>query len=194
MTGLLRIAVVAFLFSLASCASHDETAQQKALEQVEAPKANAAITLNMVATPDLNTVNGLANSCTVLILQASTRSEFDDLIKDPERMKQLFLSAGGDKKQLSLDRYVMMPGQHSVLHIDRAERARYIAVLAGYYPEPGEEQTAILAVPVEVVKKGMWPWSNRWHASLSPLNASFTLGRSALSLSENHKPVEAQKS
>jgi len=178
MTVFTRLALGLASLLLAACQGQESSQRLSARDSVDAPAANAAVTLSIEAAPDLNSVNGLANSCAVLILQAKSLAELQEIMADPGRVKPLFISAAGDKNLLQVDRYVMMPGQRSVLHLDRAAGARHIAVLAGYYPQPDAEQMSIVSIPVSLTSTG-W-WFKSWEAQLAPLSVNVMLDKSRL--------------
>lgn len=130
------------------------------------------------ARPDLNLVNGMANSCTIVVLQAAKAGTLDEVLSNPVKVKTLFAGSGaaaanGDTV-LQVDRYTMMPGQSTTLHIDRAMNTRYVALVAGYYPFPGKQAQVRKEIPVRNYRTG-W-WNPVWHSELSPLFLAITLG------------------
>lgn len=130
------------------------------------------------ARPDLNLVNGMANSCTIVVLQAAKAGTLDEVLSNPVKVKTLFAGSGaaaanGDTV-LQVDRYTMMPGQSTTLHIDRAMNTRYVALVAGYYPFPGKQAQVRKEIPARHYRTG-W-WNPVWHSELSPLFLAITLG------------------
>lgn len=163
---------------LSGCSSPDNTAREEAVEKVSAPFANGAITIQLRAEPKLNLVNGMPNSCMVLLLQAKDKAALDKILSNPIELKSLFSGAGGESDVLQVDRYPMMPGQTNTMHIDRAMNTRHVALVAGYYPFPTKQHIVILDVPVETHSTG-W-WSTKWHASLTPIIMTVTLGSESI--------------
>lgn len=165
--------LLAALFLLTGCAP-----KQSELPPAAAPFASAAITLKLNARPDLNLVNGLANSCTLLLLQGTDEASLKKTLASPAALKAFFAGTGADGEAsgavLAVDRYVMMPGQSTVLHIDRVMDARYVALVAGYYPFPSDRQMRIVAVPVEQFSRGWWRPERRQR--LKPLVLSAVFG------------------
>ncbi|WP_426762625.1 type VI secretion system lipoprotein TssJ [Hafnia paralvei] len=162
---------------LSGCA--ESTQQEKqAIAEVTAPFAASAITLNLTAEPQLNLWNEMSNSCTVLVIQAANNPALDKILDDPMQLKSLFNGAGTADEILQVDRYTVMPGQKNTLHIDRAEKTRNIAIVAGYFPFPSKKHMAYFAIPVATSSHG---WiSPQWQAQLAPLQANITLGGKAL--------------
>lgn len=155
------------------------TTPAEAISQVTAPFAEGAITLNIQTDPDLNALQGIANSCTLLVVQAEQSSTLNKLLSTPTALKSLFSAAGAQDDILKVDRYAAMPGQSTTLHIDRSEKARYIAIIAGYYPFPQKQHMVLIAIPVTTTSQG-W-WHPTWSASLSPLTLTLHLGSNSIS-------------
>lgn len=163
---------------LGGCSTPDNSARNEAVEKVSAPFASGAITVQLRAEPTLNTVNGMPNSCMVLLLQAKDKASLDKTLSNPTVLKSLFSGAGGEGDVLQVDRYPMMPGQTNTMHIDRAMNTRNVAMVAGYYPFPTKQHITRLEIPVEAHSTG-W-WNPTWHASLAPLSMAVTLGSESI--------------
>lgn len=154
-------------------------AKQQAVEHVASPFAQSAITLNMTAEPGLNNWNDIANSCTVLVIQAQKASSLNQVLSNPAQLKSLFHGTGTEDDILKVDRYAMMPGKRTTLHIDRSEHTRNVAIVAGYYPFPKKQHMALITLPVTLDSSG-W-WSKQWSAKLSPVVIDLTLGSHSIS-------------
>ncbi|MHA0273227.1 type VI secretion lipoprotein TssJ [Enterobacter ludwigii] len=172
-TGLILSALL-----LAGCGANSDEARQQSISSVSAPFASGAITLNLRAEPGLNSVNKLPNSCTVLLIQAKDKPSLDKVLNNPTLLKGLFAGAGSEGDVLQLDRYVMMPGQTNILHIDRAQNTRNIALIAGYYPFPMKQHMLSVDIPIETKSSG-W-WSPVWHSRLAPTTLLVTLGSESI--------------
>ncbi|ARD60472.1 type VI secretion system-associated lipoprotein [Kosakonia radicincitans DSM 16656] len=173
--------IIAFCAALLSGCAEENTApatKQQAIDQVAAPFAQGAITLAIQTDPDLNAVHGIANSCTLLVIQAQQANTLSKLLSNPFALKNLFSAAGAQDEILKVDRYAAMPGQHTTLHIDRSENTRYLAVVAGYYPFPQKQHMALIRIPVATESSG-W-WTPRWLAQLAPLTLTLHLGSNSM--------------
>jgi len=174
---------------LAGCGSNSDEARQQSIRAVPAPFANSAITLNLRAEPCLNSVNELPSSCTVLLIQAKDKPSLDKALNNPILVKGLFAGAGSEGDILQLDRYVMMPGQTNILHIDRAQNTRNVALVAGYYPFPAKQHMFTAEIPVETQSCG-W-WSTVWHSTLAPITLSMVLGSESIINASESKTTES---
>lgn len=172
---------VLLICTLAGCADgkSEESTKQQAINQVAAPFAEAAITLNIIANPGMNSWNNLANSCTILIVQSRQVDTLNKLVSSPAMLRALFSGSGATENILRVDRYAVMPGQQTTLHLDRNENVRHVAIIAGYYPFPKKQDMTLYAIPVETTESG---WLQKeWHAELMPLEIDITLGSQAAS-------------
>lgn len=176
---------------LCGCSSEPSTTvsnKRHAIDHVNAPFSQSAITLNVTSEPGLNIWNEIANSCTLLVIQAQKDSSLKKVLTNPALLKSLFHGAGAEEDILKVDRYTMMPGQHITLHIDRSENARNVAIVAGYYPFPKKQHMAQVNIPVALNSSG-W-WTKKWTAQLSPLILDITLGSQSITQLTKHSSHE----
>lgn len=175
--------------ALSGCATETQkaTTEEQAIAQVKAPYSQGAITLEIQTDPDLNALNEIANSCTLLIIQAQNTGALNKLLSNPFELKSLFSSGGAQDEVLKVDRYAAMPGQISTLHIDRSENTRYIAVVAGYYPFPQKQHMTIVAIPTITENTG-WLFPD-WRAHLAPLTLSLRLGSNSITQFKGATPL-----
>jgi len=186
-------ALLLFIFStlLGGCsgeqANNKVSPEQQAVDQVTAPFAQGAIALNITAEPGLNSWNEIANSCTLLVIQAQKASSLNKILSNPAQLKSLFNGAGAEDDILKVDRYAAMPGQQTTLHIDRSENTRKVAIVAGYYPFPKKQHMGMVSIPVTLTSTG-W-WTKKWSAQLSPLILNVRLGSQSITeLTKNSSP------
>ncbi|MFT2793421.1 type VI secretion lipoprotein TssJ [Serratia sp. T13T92] len=179
MKVLTPLLMVTLIFFLGGCADpRSGTTESQTITQVEAPFSAGAIILNVKAEPGLNTWNWMANSCTLLVIQAQNASSLNTLLSSPTQLKNLFGGAVAIEGLLKVDRYVAMPGQYTTLHIDRSENTRQVAIVAGYYPFPRKQHMALFAIPITTARQGWW-WPER-ESTLAPLTIDITLGSNSI--------------
>ncbi|HHR4183537.1 TPA: type VI secretion lipoprotein TssJ [Salmonella enterica] len=161
---------------LCSCSSDSSVYKSKedAIEHVSASFSPGAITLEIQADPDLNSVRGFSNSCTLLLIQSADIKTLKQIQSNPFLLKEIFNGGGVRDDILKVDRYTAMPGQQTTLHMDRSENTLHIALVAGYYPFPQKQHMIILTVPTFSKNNG-WLSAN-WYAQLSPVTLHVRLG------------------
>jgi predicted component of type VI protein secretion system len=183
----LQLMMIMALSACSSAEKSSEPSQQAAIAAVAAPFAEGAITLNVIAAPDMNAWNEIANSCTLLIIQAEKASTLNKILSNPAQVKVLFSGAGAQESLLKVDRYVAMPGQQTTLHIDRSEHSRQLAIIAGFYPFPQKQHMKLMAIPITTHSQGFW--TKEWFAELTPLTLSLTLGSQSITKIQGAPPA-----
>ncbi|EIU5772674.1 TPA: type VI secretion lipoprotein TssJ [Salmonella enterica] len=177
---LLLIAIV-FPFFITACSDkYSEQDKMQSINNVDAPFGAGLLTFQISPDAQLNSLNELSNSCALLFLQASGKKTLQDLMNNPVLIKQFFSGGGKADGILKVDKYIAMPGQEITLHIDRSEGAKYVGIIAGYYPFPGKQHMLLLDIPVDVVEEG-W-WNKSIHTSLSPLFKKISMGKESISI------------
>ncbi|HEE9632354.1 TPA: type VI secretion lipoprotein TssJ [Escherichia coli] len=177
---LLLITIVLPFFITACSDNYSEQDKMQAINNVDTPFGAGMITFQISPDTQLNSLNEISNSCALLFLQSSEKKTLQDLMNNPVLIKQFFSGSGKADGILKVDKYIAMPGQDITLHIDRNEGAKYVGVIAGYYPFPGKQHMLLLDIPVEVVEEG-W-WNKSLHALLSPLSANILMGKETISM------------
>ena len=177
----LLLAVMVFPFFITACSDkYSEQDRVQAINNADAPFGAGLLTFQISSDTQLNSLNEISNSCALLFLQSSGKKTLLDLMNNPALIKQFFSGSGKADGILKVDKYIAMPGQEITLHIDRSEGAKYVGVIAGYYPFPGKEHMLLLDIPVDVVENGWWKKS--LHASLSPLSEKISMGKESISI------------
>ena len=151
---LLLITMVLPFFITACSDKYSEQDKIQAINNVDTPFGAGMLTFQISPDTQLNSLNEISNSCALLFLQSSGKKTLQDLMNNPALIKQFFSGSGKADGILKVDKYIAMPGQEITLHIDRSEGAKYVGVIAGYYPFPGKQHMLLLDIPVDVVEEG----------------------------------------
>ncbi|MCK2178013.1 type VI secretion lipoprotein TssJ [Enterobacter asburiae] len=177
----MHLLFISIIMVLTGCSLDVEQAastEQQAVNEVKAPYAQAAITVNITATPDLNSLDDIANSCSLLIIQSQKLNPLNNILNNPAQLKSLFSGGSSEDEILKVDRYPVMPSQRISLHIDRTENTHYVAVVAGYYPFPKKQHMTIVRIPVTTTSKGFW--NKKWYAEMENLAININLGSQSI--------------
>ena len=150
-----KIIVAIFALSLlAGCASkeqRDGTGRENGFSY-----AQKAIRVNVTAAKDLNTFNNQPHTLVLVLYQLDSPDVFDQMVEAPNGIAQLLQADAFDKSVLARSREVIQPGEQRVLYLDRAEGARYIAVVAGYYNRRSQDVSRLM--PIVLRKRSAFFW------------------------------------
>ncbi len=155
-----------FLF-LAACAA----------KQLPPPKwtyEREAIRLHIKADNKLNTDDGDAHTLLLCIYQLSDPNTFNQMANDEEGLYELLECSLFGNGAAAAKRMIIQPGQDINLALDRAEGARWVAVVAGYYILEKERMVKMVEIPEYVEKKGFIKRSKT--RKPAPMNIDLLLG------------------
>lgn len=128
--------LVLFLLSVGGCSA-------PVTPEPKWDQAEAAVKLVFHADPKLNFYENQPHSVAVSIFQLDEPNAFQQIINTPSNRHLLLSLSATLPPSLASKRFYMMPGETQVLTFDRAERAKWIAVVAGYF-DPEENKSALL--------------------------------------------------
>lgn len=115
-----------------------------------------AIRLHVKADHKLNLDEGEAHTLLLCAYQLSDPNTFNQLSNDDDGIyKLLECELFGDGAAAS-KRMIIQPGQDINITLDRAEGARWVAMVAGYYILEKERMVRIVEIPEVLEKKGVF--------------------------------------
>ena len=114
----------------------------------------AGIVVDMKADPKLNFDEGVPHTLLVCIYQLKDPNTFNQLSEDTDGIYKLLECSLFDSSVATAKRIIVRPGQDVKETLDRAEGAKYVAVVAGYYTLEKPRMIRLYDVPVVVEKKG----------------------------------------
>ncbi len=115
-----------------------------------------AVKLHVVADPMLNLDEGKAHTLYACIYQLKDPNGFNQLAGYQSGLYKLLDCKLFDRGVVASKRLIVRPGEDTTLIMDRAEDARYLAVVAGYYGIVKERITRLLEIPVVIEEKGVF--------------------------------------
>jgi type VI secretion system VasD/TssJ family lipoprotein len=113
-----------------------------------------AIRLQLRADQRLNLYDDQAHTLAVCLYQFTDPNNFNDLSKDQAGLLKLLKCEKSGADVAGVQRVIMQPGESRDLHLDRAEGAKFVGVVAGYYDLKAEKAALLLEIPIVVFKKG----------------------------------------
>ncbi|WP_321910610.1 MULTISPECIES: type VI secretion lipoprotein TssJ [unclassified Paraburkholderia] len=123
------LASIAGVLALAACGS---TPPKDPLADVNWSYAADSIILEISADPALNQYDGQSHTLLLGIYESGDAQAFRNLTAEPSSLADTMASGKVPQAFSQFSRYVVSPGQHSWLILDRAQNTRAIGVAAGY--------------------------------------------------------------
>lgn len=133
-----------------------------------------AIGLHLKADSKLNLADGTPHTLLVCVYQLKDPNAFNQLSEDDDGIYKLLECELFDASVATSKRLIARPGQDINLALDRAEGAKYIAIVAGYYTLQKDRMIRLFNIPVVVEKKGFI--KRKKIKKPGPLNIELTLG------------------
>jgi len=113
------------------------------------------VRLHLVSDPKLNFFQGSATTLLVCVYNLRDPNAFNQLVEEREGLTKLLECVRFDPSVTSTKRIVIQPGQEVNENMDRAEGAKYVGLVAGYYSLQKEKAVRLFPVPLLEEKKGV---------------------------------------
>jgi type VI secretion system VasD/TssJ family lipoprotein len=139
--GIKVFILFSLVFIIASCASTPEWKY-----------AEDAITLHLKSGPDLNLYQGKSHTLLLCIYQLKDPNMFNQLSEEKEGLAKLLQCGRFDASATTSKRLIIHPDQKITETLDRAEGAKYIGIVAGYFKHK-ERITRLFPIPVSRLTK-----------------------------------------
>jgi type VI secretion system VasD/TssJ family lipoprotein len=130
-----------------------------AAKQLPPPKWNyekEAIRLHIRADNKLNLDEGEPHTLLLCVYQLSDPNTFNQLSNDEEGLYTILECSLFGEGAAASKRLIIQPGQDINLAMDRAEGARYVAIVAGYYVLEKERMVKIVEIPEILETEGFF--------------------------------------
>lgn len=147
MKRFLLIVMAGSLLLLTACAAKQLPPPQWTYEK-------DAIRMHVKADDKLNLDEGEAHTLLLCAYQLSDPNTFNQLSNDQDGLYKLLECSLFGSGAAASKRMIIQPGQDINLTLDRAEGARYVAVVAGYYILEKDRMVKMVDIPEFVEKKG----------------------------------------
>ena len=142
-----HLVCIALLLTLVGCAAKQLPPPQWTYEK-------EAVGLHIQADKQLNLDEGVPHTLLLCVYQLSDPNTFNQLSNDQDGLYTLLecsLFSGG---AVAAKRLILQPGKMTALTLDRAEGARYVAIVAGYTILDKDRMIKLVDIPEYVEKKG----------------------------------------
>lgn len=124
------------------------------LPQPEWAYEKDGIQIHLQADARLNFDDGVPHTLVLCIYQLRDPNTFNQLSEDTEGIYKLLECSLFDPSVATAKRLIVHPSQDMTVNLDRAEGAKYLAVVAGYYMLQKQRMTRLYEIPVKIETKG----------------------------------------
>lgn len=118
--------------------------------------APGSLELRFHADPLLNTYDEQGHTLVLCVYQLSDPNGFNNLAKNATGLSKLLDCKDFDPTAVFYQRLIVQPGEDQVMPLDRAEKAQYVAVAAGYYEMDPVRSTRLFQIPVITRDEGVF--------------------------------------
>jgi len=129
--------------------------RKEAVAEIAWNFARNAILVEVEADPRLNEYSGEAHTLVLGVYQMEDSAAFYKLIADAALVGKSLESGKGGEGFVHFARYVVAPGQHTILQLDRAQKAKFVGIAAGYYQMDAARSARLFEVPLTIASEGM---------------------------------------
>lgn len=147
MRRLIAVSFLGVMLFLAGCAA-------KQLPPTQWKYEKEAIRLHIRADNKLNLDDGEPHTLLLCVYQLSDPNTFNQLSNDEDGLYTLLDCTLFGQGAAVSKRLIIQPGQDLNMTLDRAEGARYVAIVAGYYIMEKARMVKVVGIPEIVESKG----------------------------------------
>lgn len=150
MWHLLKISVLSITVLLTGCASKTSL--------VVAPEdwvfEDRAVNIHLQSPSDLNSISGRPHTVAVGVFQLSDPNTFLGLAETKQGALQLLKEGRIDDTIAQFTRIILQPGEEKKATLPRAQGAKYIALISGYYGLNTDLDVKVFDIPIKEAKRG----------------------------------------
>jgi predicted component of type VI protein secretion system len=146
--------------------------------------APGAVHIRYRADARLNEYNGGAHTVVMAVYQTTVPDPFADMTKTEDGLRALLEVKRFDPSVVALDRVIVQPGETNTVTVDRAESARWVCIVIGYYNLVPGQVSRTFEVPFTVEQRGTF--RKRKIARVSMLDIELILGPRSLATVGNN--------
>ena len=139
------------MFLLASCATTTKLTVPEEGWKFE----KGAVSLEIETPSDLNAISGRPHALTLGVFQLSDPNTFQALSADQSGAIELLSSGRIDDTIVDFRRIIVQPGENRTEVFSRAQNARYIGIIAGYYDLNAAQDVQLFKVPCISTGRGI---------------------------------------
>ncbi|MFP4033943.1 MAG: type VI secretion system lipoprotein TssJ [Desulfovermiculus sp.] len=134
-------------------------APARSKDQVHWTYEPKALELIIHSDPELNSHHGFAHATTVCIYQLTRPGPFQTKAAKQSGLKELLECNASGQSVVQAQRLFIQPGHNKTMHFARAEKARHVGLVAGYFQLRPDKVTRLYHIPLQNKKSGTLWWS-----------------------------------
>jgi len=144
--------LISLLLVVSACSS---TPTELTVAEEEWAYEVRAINLVLKSTADVNTVSGRPHSIAVGLFQMNDPNTFSGLSVTREGAVELLQKGKIDDSIVDFQLLTIRPGEQKKISVSRAQTAKYIGVVAGYFKLNPKTDVKIFPIPIRAIKRGL---------------------------------------
>ena len=139
--------VISLIIVLPGCKSSTPKPGTVSEALLPTPYCEKAINVSLKADPRLNLYQNTAHTLHVCVYELRDPNAFNQLMDEPNGLAKLMECGRFDPSVAYSKRIVMQPGKQVKETLDRAEGAKYLTIVAGYYVRDKERPYRLYRIP-----------------------------------------------
>lgn len=152
--------------------------KEEALQKIKWNYDKEAMQLVIEASEKLNLYNGEAHAIVLTAVQFENPNEFSSYTQDSDKIARLLIDGNSAKGWLAAKQFFVNPGQNITLMLDRAEKAQYVGIVAGYNDLVPEKSARFYRLGIEYDSSGII--IRKYEAKPAPLQIQLSLGETGI--------------
>lgn len=184
------LVVTALIGCTAANALLGGNSRKEAVAEIAWDFAENAVLIELEADARLNGYAGEAHTLVLGVYQMEDSAAFYKLAADPSLMSKALETGKGGDGFVQFVRYIVTPGQRVILSAARAQKAKFVGIVAGYYQMDAASSTRLFEVPLTIASDGLV--SKTYKAAPATLVLRLNLGAEGVVNAQrlNHDPTE----
>lgn len=114
-----------------------------------------AIKIDYKADRELNLYEGKPHTILMCLYQLVDSDIFNELAKSKDGLNKLLSCLRFDESVVEFKKIIVQPGESKTIYLDRAEKTKWVGLVAGYYDLVPGQITHLFEIPVVIEKKGI---------------------------------------
>lgn len=153
------------------------------IKQPEWKFEKESIRVHIKADPRLNLYNSKSHTLYVCFYQLSELNTFDQLTQDDQGIHKLLECKLFDPSVAAANSKIILAGENLTYILDRAERAKYFAIVTGYFARL-DNARMVRRHKIRILKKRESLWKNKYRCVPCMLNIELSLGPNQIEYSK----------